>query len=1279
MKKLYKYLYSLLLIILVLSIISSSAIRYAETSENVRVISRFGNLDTHNIIARDTSTSEKYIKQVTFVKQDANTLMDEYAYLAAIPNSIYYDTDGIKYISPMLYGTSDIERYYLEDWSAYLNGWPGTTVVHFVGDYSADFRDDVLSYFDNSDAQTYSGDSAVQIAKEIAVNNWIKSDYAVLAPIDTSLDYSSYTGSFTEKFSDISSNYVNRSVTYDYNTLYFSFGYLAESPHPYYNNMNENYTVHINNAVAISLHFDKIDVEQNFDYVKVYDKQWNLIVEYTGYYEDVWTPDILGDTVHIVLDTDSSVTAWGFGVDCLIYSTPAVLTHDGDSFSYDFYVGSSVNYVMAYIYTNETSSTDSLIGVYLKDPTGRVVDYSIVPGSERYSRSMDPDYYEVGYNDRLFWLNNMKGYYTITFEAIDIPDNCAITVFSEIRLYNATNRYTINVPKDAVELTASLDVSNDDYLGYARVGLIDPYGNWIFGNIYDSESFNDMRITVPYPVEGKWTIVAYCNPSDYLDGKSTEYKVNYSIKTKSYSAEALESAANAAIYASLRNAPLLYTKPNEVPDSTMDTLALLNVKTVYLIDPYNLVSNNVVSYLENKGYSVVEIASPIDLISAIRQLSNTDNLVISLGDNGLFSPAALLATYHGCPVILFENNDGKRIIGLDKATWGRFWYSEWYEYYYCGLIEDWRYAHFYWMKHLSDEFFNWLKQYNLHPDDITYTTIIAPTSKISALLERAILGGVYPGRLPARDQIEASAMVSRTITYNAVIFENPGKNKITESLIAYHVGWWIVDNDGVTRTVDDYKITETTDYKMEFHIGEDEIFSALNEGTLVWYYADHGGLGYNYWNYVPGGPGVLAVPYNDTDWRAYESGGDATTPDTDGDGVVNPTDILVREIWGTELDSRLENVHSTLAIFMACYVGSSEIPEIILRHGGIASFANLRTLYFGYGYVTATFLNYLYLGKTLGEAYFESVNATSYNYYRGTVSRVIGYYDSVLGSDSFIRYPLFGGVSVQYVLFGDPSIKLLTATANEPAPISPSSLTADNHSSYGTIKRSIGLTITSPQEGALVNDSFTVEWNVSIDYTILKNVTLYIDNVSYDVTGKTSLLVNVTTIEDGNHTITVIAFDVAENKTSDSTWVIIDKTAPEISIIEPSNNQNVSGVVYILWSVHEENLKSVTLMINESVFDVTGRNYFEWNTTKYANGSYTITISAEDNAGNTASRTIHVVVNNLQAIESQEPQTSTSESESEESEFNITTVGTGMGVGFILGAVLALAIGKRKG
>ena len=242
MKKLYKYLYSLLLIILVLSIISSSAIRYAETSENVRVISRFGNLDTHNIIARDTSTSEKYIKQVTFVKQDANTLMDEYAYLAAIPNSIYYDTDGIKYISPMLYGTSDIERYYLEDWSAYLNGWPGTTVVHFVGDYSADFRDDVLSYFDNSDAQTYSGDSAVQIAKEIAVNNWINSDYAVLAPIDTSLDYSSYTGSFTEKFSDISSNYVNRSVTYDYNTLYFSFGYLAESPHPYYNNMNENYT-----------------------------------------------------------------------------------------------------------------------------------------------------------------------------------------------------------------------------------------------------------------------------------------------------------------------------------------------------------------------------------------------------------------------------------------------------------------------------------------------------------------------------------------------------------------------------------------------------------------------------------------------------------------------------------------------------------------------------------------------------------------------------------------------------------------------------------------------------------------------------------------------------------------------------------------------------------------------------------------------------------------------------------------------------------------------------
>ncbi|MCD6514144.1 MAG: hypothetical protein J7L07_04395 [Candidatus Odinarchaeota archaeon] len=1271
-----KMLYGLLLFVLVFSIVGSAIIQYTGYNENIQIVNQVNNMATSNVIASNAIDTEKYIKQITFIERNPNTIMDEYAYLAAVPNSIIYDSDGIKYISPILYGMSDIEQYYLEDWASYLNGWPGTTIIHLVGDYSPDFKSNVLSYFEESSYREYSSSDAIQFAKDIAISNWINSSYAVLAPIDASLGEHTYSGSFTGNFSDISyDKYVSRLVTYDYNVLYFSSPYFAESPHPYSNNMNQTYTIHVNGAVALTLHFEKIDVEENFDYVRVYDGQWNLIAEYTGYYEDVWTPKIIGNVAYIELCTDSSVTAWGFVVDYLIYSKPPMLISDGDSFSYDFYVDSNVNYVLAYIYTNETSSTNSLIGVYLKDASGRVVDYSIVPGSERSSRSVDVSYFDIGYNDRLFWLNNIEGYYTITFKAINIPDDCSITVFSEIYLYNATDRYTIDVPEDAIELSVSLDISNSDYYNYARIGLIDPYGNWIFGNIFESESFIDRHITVPYPVKGKWTIVVYCNPSEFLEGKSTYYKVNYLIKTKSYNTEAMESAANAAVYASLKNAPLLYIKLNEIPDETLEALSILNVKNIYLFDPYNLVSNGIVNYLEDLGYSVIEITSRSSLVSIIRQSSNTDKLVISLGDNGLFAPATLLAAYHGCPIILFENNNGKLIINLDKAVWGRFWYSEYFEGFY-GLIEDWRYAHLYWMNRLSNEFFNWIYRYGLHASDVSYVTVIAPTSKVPALLERAILGGVFPGRLPARDQVEASAMISRTITYNAVIFENPGKNRITESLIAYHVGWWIVDNDGVTRTVDDYKITETTDYEMQFHIGEDEILSALNEGTLVWYYADHGDLGYNIWNHVPGGPGTLTVTYNDFSWRAYETDGNGTVPDTNGDGIVNPTDILVRKIWGTELDLRLKNLHSTLAIFMACLVGSSEIPEIILRHGGIASFANLRTLYFGYGYVTATFLNYLYLGKTFGEAYFESVNATSYNYFKGTVSYVIGYYDSVLESYGFIRYPLFGGVSVQYVLFGDPSVKLLSATASEPEPVSPSDLTVESHTLSGNIKRSINLRITAPQKGVFVNDSFIVKWDVSVNFTILKNITLHINGMSYDVTGKTSYLVDITPMDDGNYTIEVIAFDVIGNIASDSIWIVVDKTAPQISIISPYDHQNVSGVVYILWSVQDEHLKSVMLKINDTIINITDKGYYMWNTTEYSNGIYIITIIAEDQVGNFASETIQVSVANLQVIEPHEPQESMERPET--TKFNITLIGAWMSVGFILGFLLALLVHKLR-
>ena len=96
-----------------------------------------------------------------------------------------------------------------------------------------------------------------------------------------------------------------------------SFGLFGrvESPHPYLPNMNETYTIRHPGALYIQVHFDNITLEAGYDYLYLYDKDWNLITYYTGHNLDVWTPPIQGDTVYIVLVSDWIIEEWGFRAD----------------------------------------------------------------------------------------------------------------------------------------------------------------------------------------------------------------------------------------------------------------------------------------------------------------------------------------------------------------------------------------------------------------------------------------------------------------------------------------------------------------------------------------------------------------------------------------------------------------------------------------------------------------------------------------------------------------------------------------------------------------------------------------------------------------------------------------------------------------------------------------------------------------------------------------------------------------------------------------------------
>jgi hypothetical protein len=96
---------------------------------------------------------------------------------------------------------------------------------------------------------------------------------------------------------------------------------LAESPHPYNNNMYQTWVVTNPdpNAPGSRVHFRRLELESNFDYLIVKDSSGYVYQRITGTYASgLWSRAVVGRRVYLTLDTDGSVTDWGFCVDEII-------------------------------------------------------------------------------------------------------------------------------------------------------------------------------------------------------------------------------------------------------------------------------------------------------------------------------------------------------------------------------------------------------------------------------------------------------------------------------------------------------------------------------------------------------------------------------------------------------------------------------------------------------------------------------------------------------------------------------------------------------------------------------------------------------------------------------------------------------------------------------------------------------------------------------------------------------------------------------------------------
>jgi hypothetical protein len=182
------------------------------------------------------------------------------------------------------------------------------------------------------------------------------------------------------------------------------------------------------------------------------------------------------------------------------------------------------------------------------------------------------------------------------------------------------------------------------------------------------------------------------------------------------------------------------------------------------------------------------------------------------------------------------------------------------------------------------------------------------------------------------------------------------------------------------------------------------------------------------------------------------------------------------------------------------------------------------------------------------------------------------------------------------------------------------------------------VSMTAPAGNAALRQTITVSATAA-DNVAVAGVQFYLDGNplgAEDTASPYSLSWDTTTVSDGGHTLSAVAWDTSGNRSiapDPTVTVTVDNTVPAVSITAPAGGSTVSGttavtatasdnvgVVSIQFQIDGANLGST---ITAAPYTVT------WDTTTVGNGSHQLTAVAKDAAGNTTTSAVTTVtVNN---------------------------------------------------
>ena len=497
-----------------------------------------------------------------------------------------------------------------------------------------------------------------------------------------------------------------------------------------------------------------------------------------------------------------------------------------------------------------------------------------------------------------------------------------------------------------------------------------PWRNW------HPAPHTEFSAEVLHPETGTWTAIVV--PRD-ANGSNVKYTLNVDVRTVNQDrADATISAANAAVIASLNHMPLLYVTKDSVPAVTASAFTTLGVTKVIFVERGEI-GSAVRSSLPTIEKDLKTMQEIVDEIKSYPASVNYITVTSLKTGDGYFAPAALLAAYHGSPVLSIEDAPGNPAGVADRIETWRLWAGD---YYHGGrdsaslpkdnqpvnitklelIIQLVKFflkkevtlpmfgldADRYWNEEMYKGMDEYIVDLGLDRDGPEGYCFVAPRDDIYAVLHSTMMGNnSYAGDIPGITPAYSSAIVIRDILYPALIYANPERNVTTSQLMNYPDGSQYGHGPSVFTSRAIKNIFQSHMRTFEGHCLWDAHLQRMNQGASVMYYCGQG----------TGGTG-LSGQYLQTEncsypdqiwwdaWRGYMYDNWKTSRDN-GWVWYNPEPPTLYDIihykW---VDQQIQNLRCNAIFYTSCITGDGDGSMVYLDHGALCwcGYAGVRCL-----------------------------------------------------------------------------------------------------------------------------------------------------------------------------------------------------------------------------------------------------------------------------------------------------------------------------------------------